>query len=668
MLSPGHRLRRVGAAVVVLACTLVLAGPRPVAALDGLAVTSATTYRLDPEAGVVRARTELGFTNTTVDITENGVVKRRFFTAFTFPVPVGATSPAATTADGTALSVSSQPIEGNTSFFTYSVGFAAPLYAGEHLDVVFTYDIAGLAPRSPDPSRVNPAYVAFTAYGVGDPGQASIRVEVPAAYEIDTIGSDAQVTTADGLTVLTADAIAQPDQYALFVSARADQSLTSTPLTAGDATFDIRGWPGDTDWHGFIGAQLAAGVPQLAELVGRPWPVTTTVTVREAFTPYLYGYAGWFSAADAELEIGEDLDPEVVLHELSHAWFNTSAFDDRWVNEGLAQAYAAAAVATTGGAPTAATAPAADDPARISLMEWGEPDFVQGGDAVETYGYTASYWVIQQIVDHIGIDGMRRVIAAVEDRTIAYPGTGTPEADTTATTDWRRLLDLVDELGPATPGTGWTAQPLFADLVVTTDLMPQLEARTAARAAYATLAARGGTWAPPLAVRRAMADWDFELATAEMTAASGVLDLRDQLAAAGAALGPVPIDDLGAEYTAADHLVAVRQRVQDRLDTVAILQRAEARSTGDVGLLDRIGLVGDDPTGDVAAAHTALANGDDATARAAARRALDAYDGARRDGVQRAVAATAVVVLVMLASSARRRARRRRDWDQAADT
>mgnify|MGYP002138671456 CR=1 FL=1 len=168
--------------------------------------------------------------------------------------------------------------------------------------------------------------------------------------------------------MLTADAIAQPDQYALFVSARADQSLTSTPLTAGDATFDIRGWPGDTDWQSFIGTQLAAGVPQLAELVGRPWPVASTVTVREAFTPYLYGYAGWFSAADAELEIGEDLDPEVVLHELSHAWFNTSAFDDRWVNEGLAQAYAAVAVTATGGTPTAAAAPVADDPARISTL------------------------------------------------------------------------------------------------------------------------------------------------------------------------------------------------------------------------------------------------------------------------------------------------------------
>ena len=115
----------------------------------------------------------------------------------------------------------------------------------------------------------------------------------------------------------------------------------------------------------------------------------------------------------------------------------------------------------------------------------------------------------------------------------------------------------------------------------------------------------------------------------------------------------------------------MRQRVQDRLDTVGLVQRAEARSADDVGVLDRIGLVGDDPADDVAAARTALTNGDDATARTAAQRALTAYDDAQRDGVQRAaVAATAVVVMVMLASSARRRARRRheRDWDQAADT
>lgn len=654
----GTVLSRLGTAVVLLACTLVFAGARPARALDGLAVTSATTYRLDPDAGVVRARTELAFTNTTVDVEENGTVKRRYFSAFTFPVPVGATSAAANTADGTALGITSNPIEGNTSFVTYSVAFAAPLYAGEHLDVVVTYDIGGLAPRSPDPSRVNPAYVAFTAYGVGDPGAASIRVEVPDSYDIDTLGSDAQVTTADGITVYTADAIAQPDQFALFVSARDDERLTSSPVEVGDARFDLRSWPGDTEWQQFIGAQLTAGVPQLAELVGQPWPIADTVAVREAFTPYLYGYAGWFSAAENELEIGEDLDAEVVLHELSHAWFNTTWFDDRWVNEGLAQTYAAAAVTAAGGTPTPATPPAADDPSRISLLEWNQPDFVQGGGAVETYGYAASYAIIQQIVDQIGLDGMRRVLAAVQADTIAYVGEGPAEADGTATTDWRRLLDLVDELGPDTPGSGWSAQPMFADLVVTTDVLPQLDQRTTARAAYAQLVALGAGWTPPLAVRRAMADWNFELATTEMATATTALGLRDQIDAAAGQLGITLGDDERNAFESAVDLSEVLDRLQGRLDTIALVQRAVARAHAPVDVLERVGLMGDDPEDDVDAALDALRAGDDTAARSAAQRLLDSYDDASSSGVQRtAVAAAALVLVAMLTGAAIRRSR-----------
>ena len=668
----GRVLLRVCAAVALVACGVVVADDSPVAAVDGLAVTSATTYRLDPPAGVVHATTTLGFTNTTVDVEDAGVVQRRYFSAFTFPVPVGAGDPVATTADGTSLDVTSDLIAGNSSFFTYTVHFAAPLYSAEHLDITVSYDISGLPPRSTDPSRVNPAYAAFTAYGVGDPGQASIRVEVPAGYDIDTIGSDAQVTTADGVTVYTADAIAQPDQYALFVSARADEALVSAPVATSDgARFDVRSWPGDTEWQQFVADRITADVPQLESLVGAPWPVDATVTVREAFTPYLYGYAGWFSVGDDELEIGEDLDPQVVLHELSHAWFNTAWFDDRWVNEGLAQTYAAAALTASGGSPTPATPPAADDPDRISLLEWGQPDLVQGADGIESYGYAASYAVIQQIVDHLGLDGMGEVLAAVDADTIAYVAHGPAEADATATTDWRRLLDLVDEVARVGSGDGWTAQPLFEQYVVTTDVLPELQARAEARAAYAALVERGGDWAPPLAVRRAMADWSFDEAQTAIVGAEAALVKRDTLAAAAAQLGLTPGGDDRTAYETADDLGVVDDHLDARIAVVTLVQRATDLAAADPGLLERVGSWGDDPAADVAADRAALTAGDDDTARESAQRAIDTYDGATTNGVRRVSAVGAGVAVLSLVVGATLRRRRHHDHDhpgQAAET
>ena len=653
-------LPRLAAVVVLLACTLVLGTAHTAQALDGLAVTSATTYRLDPAAGVVRARADLGFTNTTVDEEDSGVVKRQYYSAFTFPVPIGATSPVATAGDGSSLVVTSQPIEGNTSFFTFTVEFAQPLYTGEHLDVTFTYDIAGLPPRSPDPSRVNPAYVAFTAYGVGDPGAADIRVEVPAGYVIDTIGDDAQMSTApDGSTVYTADDIAQPDQYALFVSARDDDALVSTPLSVEGADFDVRSWPGDTEWQQFVDAELRAGVPRLGELIGQPWPINDTITVREAFTPYLYGYAGWFSAADDDLEIGEDLDAEVVLHELSHAWFNTQWFDDRWVNEGFAQLVAADAVQASGGVATPAVEPVADDPARIDLIGWQAPDRVQGGEDVETYGYAASYWVIRQIVEHIGPDGMQRVVAAAEADTIAYLGAGPAEADATSTTDWRRLLDLVDELGPSDASSDWSAQPLFAEFVVTIDHLPQLAEREAARERYADLIARSDGWAPPPVVRRAMAEWNFEEATTQMVAATEVLALRDAVDAAATGLGVALADDGRAAYESAVDLVPVRLELENRLDAATLVRRADDREDASPGIVERVGLWGADD--DVAAARAGLATGDDDAARDAARRALDTFEHANQRGAQRLAAVATALSLIGITIWSIVRRRRRSD-------
>ena len=51
------------------------------------------------------------------------------------------------------------------------------------------------------------------------------------------------------------------------------------------------------EWQAFVTTQIEQGVPVLGALLGQPWPIDKTVEVREAYTPYLYGYAGWFSAS-----------------------------------------------------------------------------------------------------------------------------------------------------------------------------------------------------------------------------------------------------------------------------------------------------------------------------------------------------------------------------------
>ena len=354
--------RRLATAVVAVALSLAFSGAisllgpvRPVAAADGLRVESTTTYAIDATAGLVHVTAVMEFTNTVPDRRDGDTVRRAFFTGFSVPVPVGAAAGDAIDDAGQALTLNARIVDGNNDYFVYDVVFASRLFYGKTARITLTYDITGLPPRSPNPSRINPAYAAFNAYGIGDAGKVTVRVVAPHGFAVDTFGNDAEVTDEGDTTVYTASNIADPGTFNIFVSARNDARLTDRRVTnASGNRFDVRSWPGDTDWQSFVTDQINRGVPVLTDLIGRPWPITDSTEVRQAYTPYLYGYAGWFSAANNEIEIGEDLDQSVALHELSHAWFSEKWFANRWLSEGYAQTYAnlAMVAARRHGSPT----------------------------------------------------------------------------------------------------------------------------------------------------------------------------------------------------------------------------------------------------------------------------------------------------------------------------
>ena len=648
----------------VLACMLavpitVLASAGTASARDGLAVTSTTTYTVVATSGVVRVLAEMTFTNTLPDTDEGGYIHRRYFSAFTLPAPAGALNPVASAADGTPLDVTGRFVEGNTDFFLLDVEFASPLFYEQTAHVNVTYDITGLPPRSDNPSRVNSAYAAFSAFGIGDPGEVTVKVVVPAGFEVDTFGSEAKVSTVDGATVYTATDIANPDEFDIFISARNDANLASTDVaTSSGDLFRLRSWPGDTEWQGFVAEQIDTGLPALSLLIGQPWPIDDTVEVREAYTPYLYGYSGWFSAANNEIEIGEDLDQKVVLHELSHAWFNATWFSDRWLSEGFAQYYSNRAVESLGGEPQQPLTPLPSTVGKVQLEEWGDPDFVGGADEIEAYGYNASYWVVDQIVDDVGDQGMRAVLAAVADGEIAYVGEGAPET-VDAKTDWRRFLDLVEEVG----GADGAAQILEQYVVVPADAQ-LLDQRAETRARYSDLIDDGGGWAAPEVVRTAMSGWLFDDAQRAIDEAHDVLSLRDELDSKAAELGAGYPRTFESDYeSAAGDLSGVTADVAAQIEVADALITAVAAEAEDDGVLDEVGLIGTDLPGLLDEAKSAFTAGDLVTAEAKAQKVVDivadADDVGRRRLLLVAALLAALAVLLSGAAMLRRRQHRR---------
>ncbi|MDO9173699.1 MAG: hypothetical protein Q7V62_02775, partial [Actinomycetota bacterium] len=304
-----RRLTLVLIALFVLVPSVVVATSSPVAAADGLNYRSTTTYTLDAQAGLVHVLVDVSLRNTIPDKRDGNIINRRYFTGFSLPVPVGVTNAVATTANGRPLGLEPRLIDGNTRFYVFDIDLASNLFYNQTANVRVAYDITGLPPRSENQSRVNNAYASFTAFGIGDDGQVTVRIVVPPGFEVETFGSDTVITEEFGNTVYTATDIPNPQEFDIFVSARNDAGLVETEIeTEQGDEFLLRTWPGDTEWQEFVTTQIEDGVPALAELIGRPWPIDETLEVRQAYTPYLYGYAGWFSAARNEIEIGEALD------------------------------------------------------------------------------------------------------------------------------------------------------------------------------------------------------------------------------------------------------------------------------------------------------------------------------------------------------------------------
>jgi hypothetical protein len=529
-------MRRFGgtlAAVLVATAATLLPGLAPRARADeGLRWETTATYAFDSPAGVVRAQVEADLRNELRNERDGNVIRQPYFAGVTIAVANDAANLVAT-GDGTPLGVTLSPSE-DGEFQWAEIDFADNLFSGESVHLVVTYDLTGAPPRSDTPERINPAYASFLAYGIGDPGLTTVRVVIPEDFEFESFGADAAESVEGGFRVLTATAIEDPDEWTMFVSARNDDALVSTTGMAGDVAFDVRAWPNDPEWATFAGDTITAGLPVLTDLIGLPWPIDHPLEVRETITPYLYGYAGWFDGATGDIEVGEDLDQEVMLHELSHAWFNNDLFADRWVSEGLAQAYANRALAGIGGVPNDPQPVDVTAAGFVPLDQWGDGG---GGidDAREEYGYNASWYVIDALADEIGEEQLAAIFSAATLNENAYAGDVATSGPTLGAEDWRTLLDLAEEVGGS---TGFEA--LLRTYVVAPGDVAELDDRAAARTAYDALEAAGGTWQVPAGIRRRMSEWAFPAASAGMVAATEVLASRDDVARKAGDLDLVP--------------------------------------------------------------------------------------------------------------------------------
>jgi hypothetical protein len=642
----------------------VLGGSTAAFARDGLDTSSDTTYDIGAD-GTVHVEAVYTLTNTKGSTTSGRVITDYYFYAHTSAIPHSATNVTATS-NGGALQVEISAIDDAPDLQRLKVNFPN-LYNGQTRVITVAYDIAGEAPRTTkSDERVNAAYASFYAIGQGDEGNVSVHVVAPATLDMEFFGATLKAgASSSGKISYSEENIADPFKWFAFVSARNDEALVRTPVETAGVSVGVRSWPGDTAWADFATKDVRDGVPALATLIDEPLPIKG-LEVIQATTPYLYGAAGWFQPKNSVIEVGEELNDQVVLHELAHSWFNRTYFADRWMSEGLAEEYSSRAQALLKQTPKEPEAVLVRGEGSLPLTSWGNPTGrkSRADELQEKYGYNTSFYVFHELLKEIDTPKMAAVYDSVVKELNPYQGPGEP-VHTKQNTDWKRLLDLVQEVGGSAK-----AEDLFKTYVLTTSQADGLSVRAAARSAYWDFKQAIGSWAMPTVVPAWMSDWKFADVTEFMTRAKATLARRNALTAEATANNLTVKSDLQKMFESATALTSfddMDKVIEAQLAAIHRLAQVQPIVAAPRNFYQRVGLRGQHPDIDFDAARAAFNEGhlDEATAKADGVATL--LGGAEKVGrakvrqiaIRSGVGLLVLLLLLVLLIRRRRRKRRR---------
>ena len=560
------RARRVGGLALV---GLLVAAPA--ASANGIDVRSSSRYVLQAKQELVRATMTITVRNLSPSIRTGNYIQYYYVPYFRVPIPADAQQLTATS-NGATLSVSRTATK-DPSTAIAKISFPSNLLYGQSRKITMRFVLKGEKPRSKDQTRVGPGYATFAVFGDGNPGQMKVEVVLPSSMTFDASTDLFSHKESGGTTTYTATKNTESAGFWAVVSARDPAISASDKVDVSGQSVDVRAYQDDPTWLTFVSSRMTKGVPVLEKLIGTPWPGGLT-TVREDRSVNVRGYDGWFDTSSDEIVIGEQLDQELLFHELTHAWATPDTLGERWIYEGVAQQLAAEAVTELGGKPRAMTSVSRSSSDALPLDSWTAD---AGGRAQTTdeYGYPASYKVVKTLLAGCADGTQSKVLAAAVAGDSAYAAPN--EHWLTGYTDWGRFLDLLQSVGKND-----SAAKTYSTWVLTPAQRKLLAPREKARTAYAAVDAADGDFVPPIGLRRSMTKWDFASAERSIAAVKDLGPAAVQVQEAAKRNNMAIPDKVAALYEGADGVAAYQElattlpKAAKAIDAVGAADRAAA--------------------------------------------------------------------------------------------
>ncbi|MGH2608831.1 MAG: hypothetical protein ACRDHF_07030, partial [Tepidiformaceae bacterium] len=471
--------------------------------------------------------------------------------------------------------------------------------------------------------------------------------------------------------------------FSAFAQSITDPNLRGT-LTANVALRDktveltFRFFKSDQAWAEKQFALAQAALPKIEALFGWTYP-HETVLIRQ--THHAYGIA-FPSLGEVVVASTGFADEEITVHELAHQWAGNN-LEHKWAWEGLAE-WAAAALAPELG---------------YSLYDrmwdsWGYRDplatWYNGSSVYNSdywYGKSEAFFAAYETALG-GRQGMQNLLSLMDDYEGEWP------------LDSHWFMDRGEEI------SGANLDGLFLMWVYNKDTAaPLIASRRAAHDAAGPLRMRVAVlgWAGlPTDIQQNLDDWQFNGIPDQIAAASSLMDDYLQLAGEAEAAGLPQLDNMKNAWNTGSisdiRGVIVNQRnalnaimnstrvlEHEEADSPSLKQLAEARqkwAEGDLaeatrlgaaaattsfnedaavkmialakekqatfkaGFLGRIGLLWQDPAGDITRAEEAYAAGDPTKAMDLAEGAYKSWDTADRTGLMRLSALMGIMCLL----------------------
>jgi tetratricopeptide (TPR) repeat protein len=610
------------------------------AAQYDLTYFSNSTWTADPLDGRVHVVTVVTATSNTVD--SGG--RRYYYDKIQLTLPAFSTG-------FQALSVFNRPLpttveSATTSGVIVVVGLGERLYSGASATFSLKFDLVDSGGATDRDFRIGHKVMSFPVSAFGSPGTrgSTVTVVFPAAFTVqEELGNLTREVDGSGEVVFSSGIVDDATQLSAWFTAvqpvpPSDFRVRSVSI--GPLSVTLRYWVDDVGWADEVERVMRAGYPMLSELIGLGDPVDTTLTVEEASGQDL-GFSGSYDLALGQVQISYFADPYVILHEMAHMWFNSDLVADRWIQEGFASYYAQQAVNRLG---LPDHAPVLSDRIRQAaapLNDWvgaGQPN-----SPTEAYLYAASLEAAREIATEAGPSGLRQVWAWARSRKAAYQPLHAPQTELVVdrSTDWRRLLDLLEQ------GTGRSYAWIWQQWVVDPSQVSQLQQRSTALSAYTGAQSVAGSWDLPPEIRTALDNWQFEQATGFIAQARGILSERDQIAVEAAKEQTAPPAALRLAFEKAGLIVATSEAGTE-LDVLDQLAAARQARTDSGGAARAVGLIGIDPDADLAAARDAFSKGDLSRAMSLATSARGAWQRADTAGQVRIFGSLSVLAGLLL--------------------